>query len=154
MSHLSAKDRDIYIKVFLAADVNKDGYLNMEEVNGLFKELGYKLEREQVYALFAKLDTDQNYKITLDEFLAAMEPIERKEREGAHLRRLFHALDANKDGLLSPDELHVLLQSAASECGVEVPKSTAEQIVKELDVSGDGKLNFEEFLVFLAAVAS
>lgn len=66
---------------------------------------------------------------------------------------MFRKADVNKDGVLTADELHLALSSAAEE-GVEpLPMSEVERLISAIDVNGDGKLDYEEFLLLIKPVA-
>ena len=59
----------------------------------------------------------------------------------AELRKAFDVMDANKDGVVTPDELRQLLTGL----GEEVNDDIINEMIKVADTNGDGKVDFEEF---------
>ncbi|XP_067661253.1 uncharacterized protein [Haliotis asinina] len=142
MTQLLKKERKLYSDVYLEADINGDGYLNMDELCVLCKTLGFTMTKDRVYGLFKALDTDRNQRVTLDEFLAVMPAIEPRERLCARMRRLFRSLDKNNDCVISEEELTGVLHSD----GVPLTTSEIKDVISMVDRNSDGKLNYEEFL--------
>ena len=60
----------------------------------------------------------------------------------AELRKAFDVMDANKDGVVTPDELRTLLTGL----GEEVTDDIINEMIKVADTNGDGKVDFEEFV--------
>ena len=59
----------------------------------------------------------------------------------AELKKAFDVMDANKDGVVTRDELKTLLKGL----GEEVTDEVVDEMIKIADENGDGKVNFEEF---------
>lgn len=51
-------------------------------------------------------------------------------------------MDANKDGVVTKDELKTLLKGL----GEEVTDEVVDEMIKIADENGDGKIQFEEFV--------
>ncbi|XP_046557375.1 calmodulin-2/4-like isoform X3 [Haliotis rubra] len=92
--------------------------------------------------MFHGVDTDNNDKITLDEFLATMPGISTVERKCANLRQVFIAADINEDGVLSCQELREAVRSVGS----ALQPSDIDTLLARLDKDGEGKLSYEQFL--------
>jgi hypothetical protein len=63
-----------------------------------------------------------------------------------HLQMLFLLVDLKDKGFITADDL---VQWSAEE-GIAVRSSEAEMCIYEVDVDGDGKIGFEDYLVFAA----
>lgn len=63
------------------------------------------------------------------------------EFEVAEIRKVFEMIDKDKSGYIDIEEMHLLLAALDK----EVPASKIEGIMKKLDSSGDGTLDFNEF---------
>ena len=57
------------------------------------------------------------------------------------LKRSFEKIDKNKDGFISKNELGAMLKGL----GADIDDEELEAMMKDSDVNGDGKINFEEF---------
>ncbi|XP_046557318.1 calmodulin-like isoform X2 [Haliotis rubra] len=142
MSHLTQAERESYTKFFLGVDSNGDGYLNKTEFKCLCEKLGFRLKPSKLKEMFHGVDTDNNDKITLDEFLATMPGISTVERKCANLRQVFIAADINEDGVLSCQELREAVRSVGS----ALQPSDIDTLLARLDKDGEGKLSYEQFL--------
>ena len=58
------------------------------------------------------------------------------------MRRFFTELDTDKSGMIGSDEIEETLISL----GLAKTKEDVEATVKELDIDGNGELDFDEFL--------
>lgn len=63
-----------------------------------------------------------------------------KDSEVKHLREVFEALDINKDGSITIEELQIGLQKAGCD------QQNVEQIFKSMDTDKSGKIDYTEFL--------
>jgi Ca2+-binding EF-hand superfamily protein len=128
-------------KRFNELDTDDDGFLTAEELAKI-----PHITPEQIAAMIARLDTPdedgvKDGKISLEEFLAALRPVEPpfppfplpqplpKFRIPCPL--VLKAFDTGGDGMLSPEELGAMLTA--------------------LDTSGDGRISLEEWKAYLEA---
>ena len=102
-----AKHAQKFLAGFDAADVNKNGVLDAEEVCNLFKDA----KEEKLRELIKKYDKDGNGKLTKADF-------EKIVQEGGNTQRAqkllaaFDTADVNKNGVLDKDEVKKLLKVA------------------------------------------
>ena len=59
----------------------------------------------------------------------------------AELKKAFDVMDANKDGVVTKDELKNLLKGL----GEDVTDEVVDEMIAIADENGDGKVQFEEF---------
>lgn len=145
MSHLTAKEREMYTKVFLGMDKDGNGWLSVEELAEGCRQLGFHLTNDEAEASFCAIDDNNDGRITLDEFLAIMGHIEDtnpQAKKEAKLRRSFREMDKDGSGLLSEKELLDGLRHA----GYNVSRDQVRKVMQDLDQNGDGKISFEEFV--------
>lgn len=65
----------------------------------------------------------------------------------------FKAVDTDGSGFLERNELEQVMINVAVDIGVEKPtKEEVEEVLKELDENGDGKLSQQEFQVLIEQV--
>ena len=62
--------------------------------------------------------------------------------QAAELKKAFEVMDANKDGVVTKDELKNLLKGL----GEDVTDDVVDEMIKIADDNGDGKIQFEEFV--------
>jgi len=77
---------------------------------------------------------------------AVQETFGLSEEQITNVRAAFDAADANKSGTIEATELKVIMASL----GHELSDEEVGNILKTLDINGDGKLQFDEYLKMVA----
>ena len=130
-----------YKRVFARFDKSGDGSITGSELLPLMEYLGLPINLRQFEAFLKSVDSNNDGKISFDEFLVIMATKAKTES----LAKVFRAADINKDGYLSKEELRrLLLQN-----GKSVSEDDMERYMAIGDRNGDGKLNYEEFTVLM-----
>jgi calcium-dependent protein kinase len=129
------------LTIFQALDTNGDGQLSQDELeSGYAKILGKEKAKQEVARIFRMVDTDGNGSIDYSEFVTACinkESILSKKR----LKAAFRIFDKDNSGGIDMDELKEIFNNSG--------KLTNEEIslmIKEMDINGDGEIQFEEFI--------
>lgn len=122
-------------KVFKSIDKDGDGQLTKEEIlNGYEEHFGVPITEEQVDAMFEQIDIDGNGTIDYTEFVMAtmnqMKLISNDKLEAA-----FRMFDKDNSGTISPDEIKEVLGFSS-----DVSSDQIDQIIKEVDINGDGEI--------------
>ena len=130
-----------YKRVFARFDKSGDGSITGSELIPLMEYLGLPINLRQFNALLKSVDSNNDGKISFDEFLVMMATKAKTES----LAKVFRAADINKDGYLSKEELRNVLQKN----GKSVSDNDMERYMAIGDRNGDGKLNYEEFTVLM-----
>ncbi|XP_046330583.2 calmodulin-like [Haliotis rufescens] len=146
MAQLTQKEKQLYTAFFHQVDIDGNGYITLDELATLCKKLKFDMTRQQIVDLFLSMDLDGNFKITLDEFLAAMPNIAEEKRSHGEMRRAFDQIDKDGNGLLDADELKDVL----TRCGRSLSMKEVKSLIAKVDVNGDGKLDFNEFVSLFA----
>ena len=112
--------------------------LSCDDLQSVLRQL--HLPESRVKEIFARADTDGNGWLSYDEFSSYV------DRHELELRTAFAAVDTDGSGSISADEIQALLDRMHMSCSPE----RRDEILKVLDVDGDGKIDKEEFFDFLA----
>lgn len=104
--------------------------------------LGQSPTKKEVEAMIQKADQDGDGSIDFLEFLEVM-----ANKMGEHtfeddLRDAFQLFDTDCNGYISKRELTFVLTSL----GEQITDAAVENMIKEVDLDGDGRVNYEEFL--------
>lgn len=164
---LSEKD---LVEMFRALDLKKNGVLELDEIQTVFRELG--ITDKTTDTIFASVDLDGTGVIHFDEFRALLMSNHTTDGPGIHvdylqqrfkshildkfvgtekearcdtskLREIFNAIDLEGNGVLDPHDLRVVLRSAGE------PEDVITRIVASLDINRDGKVSWDEFLMIM-----
>ncbi|XP_046369694.1 calmodulin-4-like [Haliotis rufescens] len=153
MAQLAHEDKMAYTEIFLKVDAesgNGDGALTMDEFEKLMIFCGHRVPKADIARVFMQMDKDENWKITLDEFLAVLprlSPPDSADFVAARVRRIFDVYDVNKDGYVTQEEFQIIMSKA----GQPLSQNQIQDLIATCDKDGDGKLNFEEFLTIYVA---
>lgn len=142
-------DKEELSMVFSTFDRNGDGFITKLELQESLENLGLFSSDEQIASLVEKVDANGDGLIDVNEFCELYEALERGEGgggrddggEGDELRDAFDVFDQNGDGLITVEELGLVLSSLGLKKGLEDCKN----MIKKVDMDGDGMVNFEEF---------
>ena len=127
-------------KLFEAFNLQKDGQISYQELKKGLKELKCcRISDEELCELFKSIDVDQNGKIDYTEFLAAT--IQKKiYLQEEKLFEAFCTFDKDDCGKIKKEELMSVLNADPQQEG------EIEKIIKEVDKTGEGSIDYKEFL--------
>ncbi|RWR75664.1 calmodulin-like protein 3 [Cinnamomum micranthum f. kanehirae] len=142
----SSMDKDELAMVFSTFDKNGDGFITKQELQQSLENLGMFVSDEQITTMVEKVDANGDGLIDVNEFCELYESIDRGEGgdgggEGDDLREAFNVFDENGDGLITVEELGLVLSSLGLKRGL----GDCKNMIKNVDMDGDGMVNFEEF---------
>jgi calmodulin len=158
-----SKDVDQAMKLFLVFEDGDSGVLSFSEFNEAIKEMGLDPSSDQVKRLFKRVDSDGNGRIDFEEFLKLYKMVSNKDtdkakdnnetqeepivdedrRQSLQLLKLF---DKDGDGSLSVSEWQTVLKRMGMKCNPQ----EAEALFSNVDSNGDGKIEIDEFMRYLA----
>ncbi|CAK9031490.1 Calcium-dependent protein kinase 5 (PfCDPK5) [Durusdinium trenchii] len=126
-------------QLFQALDADKSGQLDQDELRSLAKGL-----RQDLNALMASMDLDQDGQISYTEFLGATLDLE-EERGDRLMRYAFSTFDHDGDGNINMEELRRLLSGTAMLVSDVLPDGhTVDEVMEEVS-GGDGVISFSRF---------
>lgn len=129
-------------EAFKALDLNGDGQISEAELKaGLSKILPVQQAETEAKRVMSLADGNQNGVLDYSEFMVSAFP-EEKLLNLSNLRMAFDSFDRDGSGTISLKEL----KDTVVVKGSEDDREMWEQLVKQVDVSGDGELDFNEFV--------
>ncbi|PHU08295.1 Calmodulin-like protein 5 [Capsicum chinense] len=149
--------------IFATFDKNNDGYITKQELKLSLKNIGIFMEDKDIVEMVEKVDSNKDGLIDLDEFCdlchtyLGIEEVsnesEMNEEEVANrekdLKDAFDVFDHDKDGLISKEELSKILSTLGMKEGKKL--DYCKEMIKKVDVDGDGMVNFDEFKKMMKA---
>jgi len=140
-------------KLFQDFDVNGDGTLTFEEMKrGIDRcqDSHQKKTGVDFLKLFEEIDTDGSGSVDYTEFLASSLDRQRYTQE-AVLWKAFKSFDVDGSGAISSSELHQVLNQESVGKILKKTVDELEALVTEVDLDGDGEIDFDEFLHMMRA---
>lgn len=140
-------------EIFLEIDEDFSGSLSLDEMDLALRKLDVPNSvREDMRGIVKSLAQDNNNEIEYSEFLAMTITPEHYLRVDV-CKAAFHMLDFDGDGIMSREDLHCILgdKGKALEVGLSpTTMSEINHIMGQLDENGDGGVDFDEFMGFMA----
>jgi calcium-dependent protein kinase len=125
-------------EIFLRADTEDTGTLNLAELRNAVVKLEPDLSEKEIEDLFKGIDQDESGEIHYMEFLAAL-----AESQGLvtleRLSEAFDRIDTEGKGYISHDDLKMVL-------GKDYDKGAVDRMIKEADFKNNGQVDYEELL--------
>lgn len=139
-------------KVFQMFDKNGDGQITKKELGESLKNLGIYIADDEMDATMAKIDTNGDGCVDVEEFGLLYRSIldegdgpngGNKGDEEEEMREAFRVFDQNGDGYITIEELRSVLVSLGLKQGRTVEE--CRQMISKVDANGDGRVDFKEF---------
>ncbi|KAJ9682349.1 hypothetical protein PVL29_018299 [Vitis rotundifolia] len=150
------------------------GCITLDELATVIKSLEHSTTKEELQTMMDEIDVDGNGTIEFGEFLNLMarkmkvkyqrstfRPISlllifligkcfllQESEAEEELKEAFKVFDKDQDGYISANELRNVMFNL----GEALTDEEAEQMIREADFDGDGKVNYEEFVRMMLAV--
>jgi len=168
--HLAGKDLERLRKLFEAFDKDNSGRISLPELQNVMKQSNllianksdddsgdgttktadivvdasphqtateHGLTRDDLKKIFVSLDHDNSGRIQFTQFMAAM--ISQKSVTDDKLKELFGRLDEDGSGFITAKDLRAVL-------GGDYTRTEAQEILRDSDLDGDGKITWSEFV--------
>lgn len=134
------------VRLFVKLDTNRDGNLSLNEINAALSSSD--ISRPDLENIIKCIDHDGSGNVDLTEFIAATMG-RRLYMSHEKLWNAFKRFDINDTGKITADELREVLDQ---EHLVKDPNYWAD-MVREVDVDGDGTIDFDEFVSMMEKVS-
>eukprot|EP00746_Dinoflagellata_sp_MGD_P153181 gnl/MRDRNA2_/MRDRNA2_84111_c0_seq1.p1 gnl/MRDRNA2_/MRDRNA2_84111_c0~~gnl/MRDRNA2_/MRDRNA2_84111_c0_seq1.p1 ORF type:complete len:934 (+),score=214.51 gnl/MRDRNA2_/MRDRNA2_84111_c0_seq1:127-2928(+) len=126
--------------IFKKFDVDEIDEISVMELGGILKEQGYLPDLVKLQNLCDDYDIDGSGDIGFREYLKIIRRF--REKELAHLKRLFWRFDRDGSGSMATEEIASLLL----ELGHEVSMPVVAEAVASVDEDRSGEVDWEEFV--------
>ena len=131
-------------KLFFELDIKGKGVITKEDLfRGMNENFDHKITKEEVDLIFSKIDYDNNGTISFDEFLKAAIDKQKLLTE-EKLKAAFALFDMNGDGDIEAKELQEVMGS-----NNDIEDNVWAKMIAEVDLDGNGVIDFEEFKVMM-----
>ena len=136
-------------KLFFELDVKGVGVITREELyKGMVECFGDKTTREEVDQIFSNIDYDNNGTISFDEFVKAA--IDKKKLlTDEKLKAAFSLFDRTGDGDIEAKELKEVIGEDSN-----IDNKVWFDMIKEVDLDGNGVIDFGEFKEMMLKLCS
>ncbi|KAI3985585.1 hypothetical protein MKX01_033868 [Papaver californicum] len=152
MGSLQADQLQQLKDIFARFDMDSDGSLTQLELAALLRSLGLKPSGDQIQAMLSNIDANGNGSVEFDELVSAIMPDMNEEIliNQEQLMEIFRSFDRDGNRYITPAEL------AGSMAKMGQPLSYREitEMMREVDINGDGVVNFNEFATIMAKSAA
>ncbi|KAI3711705.1 hypothetical protein L1987_70247 [Smallanthus sonchifolius] len=154
-----SRERKAELKsVFATFDKNRDGFITKQELSDSLKNIGISTSERDVVEMVQRVDVNGDGLIDFDEFCELFESMMSGEEEvgekvdvgggnldleDGDLRDAFNVFDGDKNGLISVEELGLVLDSMGFKEGKKL--EDCKMMISKVDIDGDGMINFHEF---------
>lgn len=147
--------------VFATFDKNGDGFITKQELRDSLKNIGIFTTEKEVDEMVVKVDSNGDGLIDYEEFCLLCNSSsmgggdqdmveegsgggrEIAEEEEGDLKEAFDVFDRDKDGLISVEELSLVLSCLGLKEGKRA--EDCKEMIRKVDMDGDGMVNFDEF---------
>ncbi|XP_060584353.1 uncharacterized protein LOC132740467 isoform X3 [Ruditapes philippinarum] len=130
---------------FKLLDTDHDGRLSKDELSTLLRYTGSLKSEAEMKELLAPIDTDHNGSIDYDEFkqfIIEKDILKSLADEVCYeMQDAFNIFDKDGDGFITKAELKKVL----TKIGDKMPEELADEFIREADLNGDGKIDYQEF---------
>jgi len=129
-------------------DKDGSGSISSDELLQVMRAMGQNPTEDELLNLVMEVDIDGNGTIDFPEFLDMMKKKATEVDEEADLREAFKLFDRNRDGYIDRKEL----KKVTSMLGTMLTSEELDEFMRDADVDGNGKLDYDEFVKMLLSI--
>ncbi|CAF1674220.1 unnamed protein product, partial [Didymodactylos carnosus] len=126
-----------------------------KEVSSILKKLhpkraldsmGIVSTEEDLLDMIREVDEDQSGSVSFDEFVSMVKnAVDKNKSSREELFRAFQVFDIDQNGFITLEELRTTLIAF----GDRPTEEDAADMISEADLDGDGRINYDEFVVLM-----
>ncbi|KAJ4426649.1 hypothetical protein ANN_26447 [Periplaneta americana] len=130
-------------EAFRLFDKDGDGSITQEELGRVMRSLGQFAREEELQQMLHEVDIDGDGNVSFEEFVEIVSNMgaatdRTADQEEKELRDAFRVFDKHNRGYISASDLRAVLQCL----GEDLSEEEIEDMIKEVDVDGDGRIDF------------
>uniref|UniRef100_A0A0B6ZYL6 EF-hand domain-containing protein n=1 Tax=Arion vulgaris TaxID=1028688 RepID=A0A0B6ZYL6_9EUPU len=134
-------------EAFRLFDKDGDGSISTEELGTVMRNLGQFPSIDELNQMLKEIDIDGDGTFSFEEFVQVMANVggiseNSQQDEEEELRQAFRVFDKSGCGYITPSDLRAVLQCM----GEELTEEEIDEMIAEVDIDGDGRIDFEEFI--------
>ncbi|KAJ0173217.1 hypothetical protein K1T71_011393 [Dendrolimus kikuchii] len=137
-------------EAFRLFDKDGDGTITKEELGRVMRSLGQFARVEELQDMLQEVDSDGDGNVSFEEFVSILSKsmsgagggTSSAEQEERELRDAFRVFDKHNRGYICASDLRAVLQCL----GEDLSEEEIEDMIKEVDSDGDGRIDFLEFV--------
>lgn len=148
VNRFNSENVSVMKEAFDMFDKDGDGYIDSGELGDVLAQLGKEPSEKALREMIHRVDSDDNGKISFDEFITLMARRKKAEEAQKELIATFQIFDSDGDGEITADELYEFFKKM----GENVSKKECVTIIKDTDRNGDGKLDVWELANLLKKI--
>ena len=139
---------------FLELDEDGDGTITVEEIGKILRSMkkALKVNESEIKRVLADIDKDGDGAVNMKEYFSNMKNktdrhlIHRALATRSKCRKQFAKFDKDGSGFVTVEEIKQVFEEKT---GGAVSIEQVEEMLKDSDKSGDGKINYEEFVLMM-----
>ncbi|CAF0929142.1 unnamed protein product [Rotaria sordida] len=133
-------------EAFRVFDQNGDGSITLSELRIVLDQMGLDPSEEELQDMIREVDEDQSGTISFAEFVDMVKKaVDTNKNSREELFRAFQVFDLDQNGFITMEELRAVLQAT----GDRPTDEDALEMIAEADIDGDGRINYDEFVLIM-----
>ncbi|KAJ1168862.1 hypothetical protein NDU88_000775 [Pleurodeles waltl] len=149
---LAPEEMDELLEAFKEFDTDRDGYISYKDLGECMRTMGYMPTEMELIEISQHIKMRMGGRVDFEDFVELIGP--KMLAETAHmvgvreLKIAFKQFDINGDGEISTLELQGATQAFLGE---QLKLKEVEEIIRDVDLNGDGHVDFDEFVMMLSS---
>ena len=133
-------------EIFDTFDRDRDGTISVKEIGDVLRAMGGTPSTQEINELISNFGHDSG-NIKFEAFLEIYDKKMKNIDSDEDLISAFKAFDKDSDGVIPCDELKLIMTTL----GEKISPLKADEMLKEADFHGNGKINYYELIEYLTA---